>query len=60
MVNKIKIGYIAVANVDDKHASGFYVLKWTPLPYTSQDNGELLCNGYYYEATYGKRYLCNL
>ena len=61
MANKIKIWDIAAYNVDEIDANGIYVMKWTSVSYTSQDNGELLCDELYYEITYVKYiYVCNL
>ena len=52
--DKIKIGDISARNIDDKNANGCYVMEWNSVPYTLQDNGELVYDGLYYETTHGK------
>ena len=37
----------AVVTSDPDAVDGYYLVKWSGTPYTDQDKGELVCDGYF-------------
>jgi hypothetical protein len=40
-------GYGAIATADAEARDGFWIIEWTSEPYTCQDTGMLVCDGFY-------------
>jgi hypothetical protein len=45
--NVVIKGYGAIVTDDDNTRDGFWMIEWTTEPYTCQDTGMLVCDGYY-------------
>jgi hypothetical protein len=62
MAEKVEVGSFGTFHTDDPDADGYYLVEWTSVPYTIQDNvelteydppiqikeGELVCDGNYW------------
>jgi hypothetical protein len=62
MAEKVEVGMFQTFQTDDPDADGYYLVEWTSIPYTVQENvelteydppiqiekGELVCNGKYW------------
>jgi hypothetical protein len=40
-------GYGAIVTDDENAEFGYWMIEWTSEPYTCQDTGRLVCDGYY-------------
>jgi hypothetical protein len=46
-------GYGAIVTSDEDAIFGYWIIKWTSEPYTCQDTGRLVCDGYYLDPVGG-------